>query len=60
MAKALAAFGAKLIVKGHTPEKMDVALDQYIQEGFDLAGYLFDVRNAAEVEANKKYPKVPS
>lgn len=58
MAKALAGAGARLVINGNTPAKMEAALENYRQEGFEVKGYLFDVtsesmarENIAKIEA---------
>ena len=43
MAKGLAEAGAELIINGTTPEKMEVALQEYRSHGFTVHGFLFDV-----------------
>lgn len=43
VAKGLAEAGAHLIVNGHTPAKMEKAIESYKAEGIDAHGYLFDV-----------------
>lgn len=52
MAKALGRAGARLIINGNTPAKMEAALENYRQEGFDVQGFLFDVTNEALVKEN--------
>lgn len=52
MAKALAGAGARLVVNGNTPAKMESALAAYRQEGFEVKGYLFDVTNEPQVKEN--------
>ncbi|MEB2786361.1 gluconate 5-dehydrogenase [Algoriphagus persicinus] len=49
MAKALAHQGATLVVNGHTPKKMDLAIASYSADGIVAYPYLFDVSNAKEV-----------
>lgn len=49
MAKALGKAGAKLIINGHTPDKMENALKEYKSAGLDASGYLFDVSKESEV-----------
>ena len=56
MAEALAQAGAKLIITGTTPEKMENALAAYKSKGFDAKGYLFDVTD--EVEAKRNVEKI--
>ena len=43
MAEALAKAGAKLIITGTTPSKMEEALSYYHSKGYELNGYIFDV-----------------
>jgi gluconate 5-dehydrogenase len=50
MAKGLGLAGAKLIINGHSPDKMKDALDAYRKEGIDASGYLFDVTNDESVK----------
>lgn len=58
MAKGIGLAGAKLIINGHSPDKMKDALDAYRKEGIDAAGYLFDVTNDQSVrEAIDKIEK---
>jgi gluconate 5-dehydrogenase len=42
MAKGIGLAGAKLIINGHSPDKMKDALDAYRKDGIDATGYLFD------------------
>jgi gluconate 5-dehydrogenase len=58
MAKGIGLAGAKLIINGHSPDKMKDALDAYRKEGIDATGYLFDVTNDQSVrEAIDKIEK---
>jgi len=50
MAKALAHQGATLLVNGHTPAKMNLAIENYAQEGIKAHAYLFDVCDAIAVD----------
>ncbi|WP_224999012.1 gluconate 5-dehydrogenase [Cesiribacter sp. SM1] len=52
MTKALGSAGATLVVIGNTPAKMEKALEEYRNDGFDVRGYLFDVTNEAQVKEN--------
>ena len=52
MAKALAGAGARLVVNGNTPAKMEKALAAYKEAGFEARGYLFDVTNEPQVKEN--------
>ncbi len=52
MAKALANHGAKLVINGHTPSKMEQALQDYSAEGIYPASYLFDVSDESQVAEN--------
>ncbi|MBN7815197.1 gluconate 5-dehydrogenase [Algoriphagus pacificus] len=49
MAKALAQHGATLVINGHTPQKMDLAVKEYASEGITAYPYLFDVSNEQAV-----------
>lgn len=49
MARALGHAGASLIINGHTPEKLEKALQQYRSDNLPAQGYLFDVTNETEV-----------
>lgn len=50
MAKALAGQGATLVVNGHTPSKMEMALAEYQKAGFAAHPYLFNVTDASTVD----------
>ncbi|ERM82766.1 gluconate 5-dehydrogenase [Rhodonellum psychrophilum GCM71 = DSM 17998] len=52
MAKALALQGATLVINGHTPSKMELALQEYAKEGIFPKPYLFDVSDVAQVAEN--------
>lgn len=52
VAKGLGKAGARLIINGHTPSKMDDALDAYKSEGLKASGYLFDVTDEKAVKEN--------
>jgi gluconate 5-dehydrogenase len=52
MAQALAKAGATLVINGHTPEKMAIALKTYQEAGIDAKGYLFDVTKPSVVQEN--------
>ena len=49
MAKALGHAGARLLINGNTPAKMEKALENYRQEGLQVQGFLFDVTNEPQV-----------
>jgi len=52
MAAGLGKAGAKLVINGHSSqEKLDLAIDEYRQQGIDAAGYLFDVTDEEAVAA---------
>lgn len=51
MAKGLGDAGATIIVNGHTPSRMQEALDSFRDEGYTAHGYLFDVTSEPEVQA---------
>ncbi|HEY5824341.1 MAG TPA: SDR family NAD(P)-dependent oxidoreductase, partial [Cyclobacteriaceae bacterium] len=50
MAKGLALAGADLIINGHSPDKMQKAIDHYRSSGYTVHGYLFDVTNDKDVK----------
>src|SRR5688572_26466502 len=50
MAKGLAQAGASLIINGHSPEKMESALEEYRKAGCTAQGHLFDVTNDEQVK----------
>ncbi|SKC87616.1 gluconate 5-dehydrogenase [Ohtaekwangia koreensis] len=50
MAKGLGLAGAKLIINGHSPDKMKDALASYEKEGIAATGYLFDVTSDQAVK----------
>jgi gluconate 5-dehydrogenase len=52
MAKGLGHAGAKLIINGHTRDKMNIALDAYKKQGFNALGYLFDVTDEEAVSTS--------
>ncbi|HET9053477.1 MAG TPA: SDR family NAD(P)-dependent oxidoreductase, partial [Cyclobacteriaceae bacterium] len=52
MAKGLAQAGATLIINGHTPAKMKIAIEYYKNQGFNVLGYLFDVTDEVQVSAS--------
>lgn len=52
MAKGLGEAGAKLVINGHTPAKMEKALALYQGLGLDVKGYLFDVTQEEQVKAS--------
>ncbi|WP_299819720.1 gluconate 5-dehydrogenase [uncultured Pontibacter sp.] len=52
MAKALGKAGATLVINGNTPGKMQLALENYRQDGFEVHSYLFDVTNEEQVKEN--------
>ncbi len=43
IATALAEAGAKLVINGHTPERLLQAKKEYAEKGIDVTTYLFDV-----------------
>jgi gluconate 5-dehydrogenase len=43
MAKGLGQAGAELIINGHSPDKIKLALEDYASSGLKATGYLFDV-----------------
>lgn len=48
MAEGLAKAGAKLVITGTTPSKMEEALSYYHSKGYEAKGYLFDVTNESD------------
>jgi len=56
MAKALALQGATLIVNGHTPSKMEVAIETYAKEGIHVHPFLFNVSD--EMAVSKSISKI--
>jgi len=52
MAAALGQAGATLAITGHTPAKMEKALEEYRRQGLDAKGYLFDVTDEAAAREN--------
>lgn len=52
MSKGLASAGAELIINGHSPDKMAMALNEYKNLGIQAHGYLFDVTREGEVNDN--------
>lgn len=51
MAKGLAQAGARLIVNGHSPERLTSALLEYSKAGIKAEGELFDVTNDMQVKS---------
>ena len=49
MAKGLGMAGARLIINGHTPEKMQKAMEYYKSFQIEAFPYLFDVSNEVQV-----------
>ena len=53
MANGLGSAGARLVINGNSSqEKIDNAVTQYRESGFDASGYRFDVTDEEEVEAS--------
>jgi gluconate 5-dehydrogenase len=50
MASGLASAGAKLVINDISQEKLDNAIEQYKQMGFDVRGYKFSVTDETETE----------
>jgi gluconate 5-dehydrogenase len=50
MAKGLAQAGAELVINGHSPEKMEAALNDYRRAGIQAQGMLFSVTDDAAVK----------
>ncbi|WP_373523077.1 gluconate 5-dehydrogenase [Aquiflexum sp.] len=51
---AMAKAGATLVLNGHTPSKMETALQLYHEEGIEAKGYLFDVTDELQVSEHIK------
>ena len=51
IAKGLGGAGARIVVNGLLPEKLENAVSEYKKEGIDAAGYLFNVTREDEVKA---------
>ena len=49
MAKGLARAGANLLINGHSPDRLEKALNEYSKEGIKAEGYLFDVTDEKQV-----------
>jgi gluconate 5-dehydrogenase len=52
MATGLAGAGARIIINGHTPSKLDKVIDDLKRDGIPAAGYLFDITNEEDVNKN--------
>ena len=52
IAKGLGDAGAKLIINGHTPSKMDEAIKEYKKMGHEVYPALFDVTSEKEAQAH--------
>ena len=51
MAKGLGNAGADLLINGHSPAKLEKAIEAYRNVGLNAKGYLFDVTKEDEVKA---------
>lgn len=52
MAKGLGQAGARLVINGHSSQsRLDQAVEEYVREGLEAKGYLFDVTDEDAVEA---------
>jgi gluconate 5-dehydrogenase len=51
MAKGLGLAGAELLINGHSPEKMKLALDEYSNLKLKASGHLFDVTDDQAVSS---------
>jgi gluconate 5-dehydrogenase len=49
MARGLARAGASLLINGHSPDRLERAVDDYQKEGFSASGHLFDVTDEEQV-----------
>lgn len=50
MAKGLGNAGAELLINGHSPVKLEAALEEYRNEGLNAKGFLFDVTKEDQVK----------
>jgi gluconate 5-dehydrogenase len=50
MAKGLGNAGAELLINGHSPAKLEAALEEYRNEGLNAKGFLFDVTKEDQVK----------
>jgi gluconate 5-dehydrogenase len=50
MAMGLGDAGAKLVINGHSKNKMESALETYRKAGYDVQGFLFDVTDEPSVK----------
>jgi gluconate 5-dehydrogenase len=51
MAKGLGNVGAELLINGHSPAKLEAALEEYRSVGLNAKGFLFDVTKEDQVKA---------
>jgi gluconate 5-dehydrogenase len=51
MAKGLGNAGTELLINGHSPAKLEVALEEYRSVGLNAKGFLFDVTKEDQVKA---------
>lgn len=51
MAKGLGDAGAQLIISGTNPDRMEVALNDYRNNGYRADGFIFDVTNESDAAA---------
>jgi gluconate 5-dehydrogenase len=51
MAKGLGNAGAELLINGHSPAKLEAALEEYRSVGLNAKGFLFDVTKEDQVKA---------
>lgn len=52
IAQGLAASGASIIINGHTPERLNLALKKCEKQGLQIKGYLFDISDQSAVDQN--------
>ena len=50
MAKGLGNAGAELLINGHSPVKLEAALEEYRSAGLNATGFLFDVTKEDQVK----------
>lgn len=52
MAKGMGNAGANLIINGHTPDKIEKAVQEYNDSGLNVHSYLFDITDENQVVEN--------
>lgn len=54
IAEGLASAGARIILNGHTPERLSAAVKKCKEKGLAVSGYLFDISDQDSVDKNLK------